>query len=273
MFLIGAQLNMEIICNKNSTTVYFEDANNKLVEVKRNASTCIIHGMQNMPNLQCGCKIDSRAACNMSSNEKEHGCHKLRCYGSKDGVASYSKFVEVCLSGNQIAHANVAAVNCSDVKLTPEVMYWTVEDTAFMGNGYKIMITKFDLFNISVINDLITKEENRSMAVCKLEENNSKEWSITLIFLRTACVAEKLFKQSSSSLINRSCPTSKGNPAITRKLEEYSDPECPSVNIKSTVNVSFCDAVNRDDMGARQFVGNNIGSFKLELLSEYVCFL
>ncbi|XP_052261596.1 uncharacterized protein LOC127865692 isoform X2 [Dreissena polymorpha] len=262
---IGARRNVEIICNTHSDVVFFNDANiNKKVEVQRN-NNCKAHGLSNMPNLQCGCNVDFLAACNLSIVKEEYGCYKWNC-GS---VSNYSHSVDVCLSVEQTSHTMVSTVKCANVQRTPKVEFWTVDERILSSNYDEIRMIKLDQLNISIITALFKQEENRSIVVCKLEENYNTEWSITLILPWTHCVEEQLYKSPSSST-NHTCQTTKGNPVITRQLEEYTDPKCPSVRIHSNVNVTLCDAVNTDDMGARTFVKDKIGSFKLEVINPAI---
>ena len=93
---IGAGRNVEIICITSSKTVFFNDAtiNKKVVEVQRNKN-CATNDLSNMPNLQCGCKLDTLAACNLSIVKEEYGCYKWSCGSGR----IYSAIVDVCLSG------------------------------------------------------------------------------------------------------------------------------------------------------------------------------
>ncbi|XP_052268393.1 uncharacterized protein LOC127869772 [Dreissena polymorpha] len=248
----------------NSTTVYFEFENiNKKVEVQRNAN-CTTNDRINMSHLHCGCNFNSLAACNLTIVKEEYDSYKWNCGSGRN----YSKTVDVCLSVDQTSHTMFSTVKCANVQRTPEVVFWTDADTILSSNYDEIRMIKLDQFNISIITDLFKQEENRSIVVCKLEENKNTEWRISLILLWTQCVEEKLNKPPSSST-NHTCQT-KGNPVISQQLEEYTDPKCPSVRIHSNVNVTLCDAVNKDDMGARKFVNDKVRSFKLEVITPAI---
>ena len=75
----------------------------------------------------------------------------------------------------------VSTVKCANVQRTLKVVFWTVDERILSSNYDEIRMIKLDQLNISIITALFKQEENRSIVVCKLEENYNTEWSITVI--------------------------------------------------------------------------------------------
>ncbi|KAH3866586.1 uncharacterized protein LOC127867334 [Dreissena polymorpha] len=256
--------NAEMICDisgiKEPQTVYFTHARTQLIEVQPAGKSCPTKIKEESPNIKCGCNHKKHAFCNISLRQNAHDCDSWMCSASIDGILKKSEFVQLCLGDDDSMQRKQPTVKCAGFLLKPNVTHWILEDWILKSNSDMIKIVKVGIHNIS--GTYLPRENNGSIVVCKLEEENQAKWVITIIYPFTARSFEHI---SNHTPTNRSCST--GNPTITGIIEEYLSTECPSIIINSTVNVTFCDAVNRDEMGARQFVGHMNGSFKLDILN------
>ncbi|KAH3866479.1 hypothetical protein DPMN_029543 [Dreissena polymorpha] len=106
--------------------------------------------------------------------------------------------------------------------------------------------------NISLILETFAQETNSSIVVCSLRETKGREWSLNLLETCTSIISGNV------------CKHQYGNPIISI----HADERFAMCSVKSTLSleIPLCNAVNREDLGAKHFVGNLSGHFQLEVL-------
>ncbi|XP_052264214.1 uncharacterized protein LOC127867208 [Dreissena polymorpha] len=259
----------EVVCSSSQFhigTYNFYENGTLMVEIWNNGSFCRLQPDMLRSNLKCGCRDEVSTACNITDGPSKTGCQKWRCAATKDSILTFSDFVEVC------DHVSTSSTTESSPTTITDV-YQIFNCSSTHKVDWIIDHSKYDLFqikkyyrdNISVLIESFKSEENGSIVLCKVEEPAEKEWAISILYPLGLCDYET-FIPIKNMIFNETCQLRHGNPNIKVQVGTVSN--CPLITEMSIseIDITLCEAVNRDDLGARKYAGNASGLFKVEIL-------
>ncbi|KAH3867325.1 hypothetical protein DPMN_030451 [Dreissena polymorpha] len=243
-----------------ATKIRFYENLNEVVHIGQSGQSCA-KWFSGPPNyFDCTCIINKTAVCTIDVDRYGKVCPKWQCAVLNEGVLHYSNYIDVCNSNK--THFTTKIIDDADCSgRIPFRVKWTIFGLKIKHNMITSILKTFITANISSFVEKYTSYQHASIATCTLKKRESENWNLSILDASLLC------SSNSDMPHNKTCKATDGNPMVTVIREPNIRSQCQSIRTTPAPDtLTLCEAVNRKDLGAKRYVGNMTGLFKLEIL-------
>ncbi|XP_052249773.1 uncharacterized protein LOC127857418 [Dreissena polymorpha] len=254
-----------LLCNVSGLemdSIYFLENSKHVAEVSYKFNNCTVKTLMN--SLHCLCSADSVIACDLANNEYQSYCYTWRCAAIHEGILAESNSVDVCMHvENNNSTKTTSDCSADSTNRSMDIVRWVVDEIHYLDTGILFPTELYNSENISSLIHSVEREDNGSILVCKVKAEDQLEWNIKILYPPALCSAYVSIHST-----NQTCKLANGNPLIEVVRADNESSKCLlGSKILKPEALKLCDAVNRADLGAKYFVGNETDLFKLDILS------